>query len=108
MLVYAYSRRRAAIAGVVAPTQRVPATPLAPVFAAVVEVTNLPGTALTVSNTGPGLPAAQVRALFEPFRRLTADRTGHGGGVGPGLSIVRSITVAHRGTVPGPPRPGAA
>jgi hypothetical protein len=69
-----WSTPTAAIAGVVAPAQ------LVPVFAAVVEVTSQPGTALTVSNTGQCVPAEQVSALFEPFRRLTADRTDHGGG----------------------------
>ena len=80
MLIYAHSRGGAVIAGLAAPAQLVPAALLAPVFAAVVEVTSQPGTALTVSNTGPCVPAAQVPALCEPFRRLTADRTGHGGG----------------------------
>jgi signal transduction histidine kinase len=71
-----------------------------------VEVTGQPGGALTVSNTGQPIPAEQVPALFEPFRRLTADRTDHGGGAGLGLSIVRSITAAHGGTVQARPRPG--
>jgi signal transduction histidine kinase len=71
-----------------------------------VEVTSQPGAALTVSNTGQCVPAEEVPALFEPFRRLTADRTDHGGGAGLGLSIVRSITAAHGGTVRARPRPG--
>jgi signal transduction histidine kinase len=71
-----------------------------------VEVTGQPGAALTVSNTGQCVPAEQVPALFEPFRRLGADRTGHGGGAGLGLSIVRSVTAAHGGTVRARPRPG--
>ena len=70
-----------------------------------VEVTSQTTAALTVSNTGPRVPAEQVPALFEPFRRLTANRTDHGGGAGLGLSIVRSITAAHRGTVGARPRP---
>jgi signal transduction histidine kinase len=69
-------------------------------------VTAQPAAALTVSNTGQYVPAEQVPALFEPFRRLTADRTGHGGGAGLGLSIVGSITAAHGGTVQARPRPG--
>lgn len=73
-----------------------------------VEVTSQPRAALTVSNTGQCVPAQEVSALFEPFRPLTADRTDHGGGAGLGLSIVRSITVAHGGTVRARPRPGAA
>jgi signal transduction histidine kinase len=48
--------------------------------------------ALSVRNTGQRVPAEAVTSLFEPFRRLTADRIDHGGGAGLGLSIVRSIT----------------
>ena len=70
-----------------------------------VEVADQP-TAVTVSNTGQCVPAEQVPALFEPFRRLTTDRTDHGGGAGLGLSIVRSITAAHGGTVQARPRRG--
>jgi signal transduction histidine kinase len=71
-----------------------------------VEVASGPGPALTVRNTGQVVPAEEVPALFEPFRRLTADRTDHGGGTGLGLSIVRSITAAHGGTVRARPRSG--
>ena len=61
--------------------------------------------ALTVRNSGEHVPAEAVPSLFEPFRRLTADRTNHGGGVGLGLSIVRSITTAHGGRIQAWPRP---
>jgi signal transduction histidine kinase len=61
--------------------------------------------ALTVSNSGQAIPAEAVSTLFEPFRRLTADRTSHNGGAGLGLSIVRSITSAHAGTVRARSRP---
>jgi len=63
-----------------------------------------PGPALAVRNTGQSVPAEAVSWLFEPFRRLTADRTNHSGGSGLGLSIVRSITTAHGGTVQARPR----
>lgn len=49
---------------------------------------------LTVTNTGPPVPADTIPALFEPFRRLSADRTattGHG----LGLPIAASIAEAH-------------
>ncbi|MFG3040259.1 sensor histidine kinase [Streptomyces sp. NPDC048330] len=53
---------------------------------------------LTVLNTGPVVRAADVECLFEPFRRGAGrDRTGPGAGLG--LSIVRSIAVAHDGAV---------
>jgi signal transduction histidine kinase len=61
--------------------------------------------ALTVRNTGPNVPAEAVPALFEPFRRLGADRTSHDRGAGLGLSIVRSVTTAHSGTIQARPRP---
>jgi signal transduction histidine kinase len=61
--------------------------------------------ALTVSNSGESILPTAVSALFEPFRRVAADRTSHGGGAGLGLSIVRSITSAHDGTVSARPRP---
>ncbi len=54
---------------------------------------------LTVSNSGPRLDTAQVPGLFEPFRRHSGDRLDHGGGVGLGLTIVRSIVTAHQGAV---------
>ena len=54
---------------------------------------------LSVANTGPRVPPEQVPGLFEPFRRASGDRLDHGGGVGLGLTIVRSIVGAHRGRV---------
>ncbi len=70
-----------------------------------VEVTGeAAGPALTVRNTGQYLPAEAVPTLFEPFRRLGADRVRGRGGVGLGLAIVRSIVVAHEGTIQVRPR----
>jgi signal transduction histidine kinase len=40
-----------------------------------------------------------VPGLFEPFRRVAADRMMHRKGAGLGLSIVASIARAHGGTV---------
>ncbi|MEU8287855.1 HAMP domain-containing sensor histidine kinase [Micromonospora sp. NPDC048905] len=55
--------------------------------------------ALSVVNTGQPVPAEAVAGLFEPFRRLTRDRTAQGGGAGLGLAIARSITQAHDGII---------
>ncbi len=58
-----------------------------------------------VANTGPVVPAYEVPALFEPFRRLRS-RVDSANGTGLGLSIVRSVAHAHGGTVTAFPRPG--
>ena len=71
-----------------------------------VEVAVADQPALTVRNTGQHIPAEDVTSLFDPFHRLGADRTSDSGGAGLGLSIVRSITAAHEGTVRARPRPG--
>jgi signal transduction histidine kinase len=55
--------------------------------------------ALAVWNTGQHVPAETVPALFEPFRRLTSERTYQRDGAGLGLSIVRSVAAAHQGSV---------
>src|SRR5215468_11230361 len=60
---------------------------------------------LSVTNTGPVVPAAAVDRLLQPFQRLAADRTGHGEGLGLGLSIVQAITQAHGATLTIRPRP---
>jgi signal transduction histidine kinase len=60
---------------------------------------------LTVTNTGPPVPQGSLPRLFEPFRRVT-DRVGSGTGSGLGLSIVRSVTQVHGGTVDAVPREG--
>ena len=50
---------------------------------------------LSVANTGPAIPPAEVQRLFEPFKRLGADRIGGHNGVGLGLSIAKAIAGAH-------------
>ncbi|MGB9378582.1 MAG: HAMP domain-containing sensor histidine kinase [Mycobacteriales bacterium] len=59
---------------------------------------------LTVANTGAMLDEAEVPGLFEPFRRGGAARTATRG-AGLGLSIVRSVVLAHGGTVQAHPLP---
>lgn len=61
---------------------------------------------LVVSNTGPVVPPYEVAGLFEPFRRLEADRLASRPGAGLGLSIVRAVACAHGGHVDARPREG--
>jgi signal transduction histidine kinase len=61
---------------------------------------------LVVSNTGPVVAPDQVNGLFEPFRRQSGDRLDHGGGVGLGLTIARSIVAAHHGRIGAVANPG--
>ncbi|GAB2836195.1 HAMP domain-containing protein [Streptomyces daliensis] len=58
---------------------------------------------VSVSNTGPEVPADQVDRLFEPFQRLR--RTAGDGHHGLGLSIVRAIATAHGAALSADARP---
>jgi signal transduction histidine kinase len=60
---------------------------------------------LEVSNTGPAIPRYEIPGLFEPFRRLGAERLA-APGAGLGLSIVRAVARAHGGDVQASPRDG--
>jgi signal transduction histidine kinase len=60
---------------------------------------------LRVENTGPPVAPHEIGTIFEPFRRLRADRTGSARGAGLGLSIVRAVVRAHDGHVETVPRP---
>ncbi|MEV6603847.1 ATP-binding protein [Kutzneria sp. NPDC051319] len=63
------------------------------------------GDALVVRNTGPRMDPETVESLFEPFRRGAPDRTGDAGHSGLGLSIVRSVALAHNGSATAGARP---
>ncbi len=53
------------------------------------------GVAISVSDSGPGVPHDERARVFEPFFTTKTD----GKGTGLGLSIVRNIVEQHRGTV---------
>ena len=61
---------------------------------------------LTVTNTGPVIPAGDVDRLFQPFQRRNPGRTHYWNGHGLGLSIVRAIATAHGATIVARPRAG--
>lgn len=65
-----------------------------------VDITRVDGTyTILVEDDGPGIPEADLERVFEPFMRLDASRNKDSGGIGLGLSIVRSIVRSHGGDV---------
>jgi signal transduction histidine kinase len=52
---------------------------------------------IAVDDDGPGIPADRIEEAFQPFVRLETSRSRETGGVGLGLSIARSIVLAHGG-----------
>jgi two-component system OmpR family sensor kinase len=60
---------------------------------------------IRVLDRGPGVPAAQRERIFEPFYRLPG-ASEREGGVGLGLSLVKSISERHGGSVRCEDRPG--
>jgi two-component system CheB/CheR fusion protein len=60
---------------------------------------------LTVRDTGPGIPAQDLEAIFQRFRRLGA-ATGGRAGAGLGLAIARGLVELHGGRLWAESRPG--
>jgi heavy metal sensor kinase len=54
---------------------------------------------VAVEDTGIGIDAADAERIFEPFVRLDEARSRETGGSGLGLTIARSVVVAHGGTL---------
>jgi signal transduction histidine kinase len=54
---------------------------------------------VTVTDDGPGIPAADRDRVFDRFTRLDDARTRDSGGAGLGLAIVRELVRMHGGTV---------
>jgi heavy metal sensor kinase len=61
---------------------------------------------LEVSDNGVGIPATALPHVFERFYRVDQARSRGNGGAGLGLSIVRSICIAHQGKVEACSTPG--
>ena len=57
------------------------------------------GWAITVDDSAPGVPEADLGRVFEPLYRAEGARNRHGGGSGLGLAICAAIVQAHRGGI---------
>ena len=57
------------------------------------------GASVEVADRGPGVPAAALEHLFEPFYRVDAARARATGGAGVGLAICQRVVLLHGGTV---------
>ena len=57
------------------------------------------GVRVVIEDEGPGIPAADLARVFEPFVRLEASRSRDTGGSGLGLAIARSIVRGHGGDI---------
>ena len=55
------------------------------------------GVEITIDDTGPGIPEAELSHVFEPLYRLENSRSRETGGMGLGLAITLSIIRAHGG-----------
>ncbi len=54
---------------------------------------------LAVTDSGPGIPAAEADRIFGRFSRVDTGRSRASGGFGLGLAIVKAIAEAHGGSV---------
>jgi signal transduction histidine kinase len=55
--------------------------------------------ALSVSDTGPGIPPQECERIFEKFRQVDSSNTRAKGGTGLGLAIAREIVEMHGGRI---------
>jgi len=58
-----------------------------------------PRAGITVTDEGPGIPAADQRRIFEPFYRRGSELHRETPGIGLGLALTRRIVEAHCGSV---------
>jgi signal transduction histidine kinase len=61
---------------------------------------------ITISDNGIGIPAEDLRYIFDRFYRADKSRSRSIGGSGLGLSIVKWIVDIHNGTIEAESEPG--
>jgi signal transduction histidine kinase len=54
---------------------------------------------VTIQDSGPGIPAADIERAFAPFQRLEGSRNRETGGTGLGLTIARDVILGHGGDI---------
>ncbi len=57
------------------------------------------GPNIIIEDNGPGIPAADIERIFEPFVRLETSRSTETGGIGLGMAIARDIVRRHGGEI---------
>jgi signal transduction histidine kinase/ActR/RegA family two-component response regulator len=72
---------------------------LVTVFAREVERSEIPSVEISVSDSGQGIDPAFLPYVFDRFRQADASTTRRHGGLGLGLSIVKSLVEMHEGSV---------
>jgi signal transduction histidine kinase/CHASE3 domain sensor protein len=65
------------------------------------------GVEISVSDTGPGIPAAERERIFEEFHQIDSSSTKRAGGTGLGLAIAKRIVELHGGRIWVESTPGA-
>lgn len=55
------------------------------------------GAIIVVADNGPGIPADKREEVFQPFRRLNAERNSPGAGLG--LALVKAVAARHHASV---------
>lgn len=61
---------------------------------------------IAIRDSGPGIPAAELSQLFQPFTQLSTAAATKERGTGLGLAITRRVVEAHRGRIDVESRPG--
>lgn len=61
---------------------------------------------ITIDDEGPGIPSDQRERVFDPFYRIEVSRSRETGGTGLGLTVARTLILAHGGDIRLGDRPG--